>query len=246
MPNTHPKIFIYKDSAALSSAAAEIFLESAKEAIQARGHFTVALSGGGTPGELYTLLAVVPYRNQGPWGKTFVFWADERLVPPDEDGSNYRQAMYAFLNKVPIPTENILRIKGELESHNAAIDYTQTLKRFASPPFEWPRFDLALLGMGADGHMASLFPGSPVAITEPVLSVTENYQGRPANRVTLTAPVFNSARQVVFLVTGESKSETLSRVINGEHRPFDLPAQRIQPTDGTLTWLLDRAAASNL
>lgn len=246
MTGMQSDIRIFEDSDVLSVAAAQIFVETASQAIQARGRFLAAISGGGTPGALFTLLAGEPYRAQVNWKDTHIFWADERLVPPDDAGSNYRQAMDALLSRVPLPDENILRIKGELEPAEASEEYARTLKRFASPPLDWPRFDLTLLGMGADGHTASLFPGSPAAASTPTLAVAADYQGRPAQRVTLTPLVFNAARQVVFLVTGESKSAALARVIKGGYYPEELPAQRIRPTKGILTWLVDQAAGSNL
>ena len=239
-------IRIFKDSSSLSQAATEMFVKMAEQAIHARGRFLAALSGGGTPAELYRLLAKEPYRVQVDWANTFVFWGDERCVTPDDEGSNYHQAMDALLSHVPIPDENIQRVKGELEPTEASKSYARALKDFASPPLDWPRFDLVLLGMGADGHTASLFPGSEVEPTAPTQAVTANYQGRPANRVTLTPLVFNSARQIIFLVTGESKSDILARVINGELHPRELPAQRIRPTDGKVTWLADEAAGRKL
>lgn len=227
-------------------AAAEIFVREAAQAIRAHGRFLVALSGGSTPAGLYHLLASEPYRNRAGWEKVFVFWGDERCVPPDEEGSNYRQARETLLKHVPIPNENVQRIKGELEPAEASEDYAQTLKRFAAPDLDWPRFDLVLLGMGEDGHTASLFPGSPVEADSPTLAVTADYKGRPAHRVTLTPLVLNSARNILFLVTGESKASTLKEVLNGAHKPELFPAQRIQPTDGKLIWLVDEGAASKL
>ena len=237
---------IFKDHETLSHAAAEIFVAAAARAIDERGRFLVALSGGGTPDGLYRLLAKEPYRGQVGWANTFVFWGDERCVPPDDEGSNYRQAMETLLSQVPLPDENIQRIQGELEPAEASRSYTRVLKDFASPPLDCPRFDLVLLGMGADGHTASLFPGSGVESISPTLAVTADYQGRPANRVTLTSAVFNSARQILFLVTGESKAVVLSQVLNGKYSPEQYPAQRIRPSDGQVTWLVDEAAGSEL
>ena len=237
---------IFQDKEALSQAAAEIFVQTAIQAIQARGRFLVNLSGGGTPARLYHLLADKPFRGHVDWAVTFVFWGDERCVPPDDKGSNYHQAHEILLRHVPIPKENILRIKGELEPAQASDDYTQVLKNFATPGLDWPRFDLVLLGMGEDGHTASLFPGSPVVADSPTLAVTGDYQGRPAQRVTLTPPVLNSARAIMFLVTGESKAQTLKEVLRGANKPEVFPAQRIQPKDGKLFWLVDEGAASQL
>jgi 6-phosphogluconolactonase len=237
---------IFKEYKVLSIAAAETFVEVAALALRSHGRFLVALSGGGTPAGLYQLLAEESYRHQVDWSRAFIFWGDERCVPPDDPGSNYHQAMEILLSHVPIPEKNILRVKGELEPDEASDEYAQVLKRFAAPDHDWPRFDLVLLGMGADGHTASLFPGSQVEVPSPTLAVTANYQDRPAKRVTLTPLVLNSAWNILFLVAGENKASTLKDVLSGAYRPGRLPAQRIQPTDGKLVWLVDEAAASNL
>ncbi len=237
---------IFKDSEALSQAAAEIFVNAATQAIDARNRFLAALSGGSTPSGLYHLLASEPYRSRVEWSNTFIFWGDERCVPPDDEGSNYYQAYQTLLQHVPIPQGNVQRIKGELGPFVAADDYVQILKSFADPGLDWPRFDLALMGMGADGHTASLFPGSPVDGDAPTRAVTADYQGRPAQRVTLTSPVFNSARTVLFLVTGAEKAKTFRKVMGEAYLPEQYPAQRIHPTEGQLIWLVDEAAASNL
>ena len=147
----------------------------------------------------------------------------------DDADSNYGQTKKVLFDKINIPGENIHRILSELEPDSAMIEYARTLKGFAEPPLAWPRFDLALLGMGDDGHTASLFPNSPVEVDSPTLAVRANYQGRPANRVTLTQKVLNSSRNIVFLVTGKSKAETLNKVINGAYQPEEFPAQRIAP-----------------
>lgn len=237
---------IFKDSEALSLAAAELFVAAAAEAVQGRNRFLAALSGGNTPSGLYRLLAEGPFRNRIRWTRTFIFWGDERCVPPENEGSNYHQAYQTLLRHVPIPDENVLRIKGELEPAEASIDYTQILKRFSAPGLNWPRFDLTLLGMGADGHTASLFPGSQVEAPSPVLAVSADYQRRPAHRVTLTPPAFNSARTVLFLVAGADKAEILSKVLGDVPTPEQYPVQRIHPWDGQVIWLVDEAAASSL
>jgi len=240
------EINIFKSFHDLSLMAARLFVESSSQAIAKRGRFLVALSGGNTPTLLYQTLAGIHYRNQINWAKVHAFWGDERCVPPDDPGNCYYQARLALLDHVDIPTDNIHRVQSDLEPASAAIDYAHTLKDFATPPLDWPCFDLVLLGMGEDGHTASLFPGSPVEVTSPTVAVTANYQDRPARRVSLTPLVFNSARQIVFLVSGGSKSETLASVLNGEYHPEQLPAQRIRPTDGEVIWLVDEAAASKL
>jgi 6-phosphogluconolactonase len=246
MASMKADIRIFKDNDALSIAATDIFIQAAQHAIELRGRFLVALSGGGTPSGLYRLLADEPHRSEVNWKKTFVFWGDERCVPPDDAGSNYYQVYGILLKHVPLPEENILRVKGELQPEQASNAYAQTMKDFADPGLDWPRFDLVLLGMGDDGHTASLFPGSRVEASSPTLAVTGHYQGRPAKRVTLTPLVFNSARKILFLVTGENKAVTLSRVLSDVSNQEQYPAQRIQPTDGQVIWLVDETAASLL
>ncbi len=246
MDNVKPDVRIFENLESLSEAAATLFIESSARAITERGQFLVALSGGSTPIKLYELLAQSPYREQVDWPRVHVFWGDERCVPPEDLENSYRQAHDVLLALVPIPAENIHRVQSDLEPETAAIDYALVLKQFASPPLDWPRFDLVLLGMGSDGHTASLFPGSEVNPAAATMAVTAQYQDRPANRVTLTPRVFNAARRVIFLVSGESKSETLANVLYGEYRPEQLPAQRIRPTDGELIWMVDQSTASKL
>ena len=236
-----PEVRIFKDIDELSRAAADRFVTIAVRSVAERGRFLVALNGGGTPKRLFGWLAS-DFRDKMDWTKTHIFWGDERCVPPDDPESSYGMAKEILLDRVPIPLDNVHRVNSDLQPAEASKDYALTLKRFASPPLDWPRFDLVLLGMGEDGHTASLFPGSPVDVTEPVLAVTAHYQGRPANRVTLTPLVFNSAREVVFLVAGAGKAVTLTQVLN-DISPGKYPARRIQPTDGNVTWLVDEAAA---
>ena len=240
------KIQVFKNHQELSIAAAELFVDSAAQAIATRGRFLTALSGGGTPKPLYELLTGLPYRNQVDWSKVFVFWGDERCVSRDDPGNNYFQAKQSLFDHIPLPANNIHRVASELEPENAAKDYARILKDFAEAPYEWPRFDLVLLGMGDDGHTASLFPGSQVDVTSAAIAVTANYQDRPAKRVSLTPLVFNAAWRVVFLAVGQSKAETLVNILNGEYHPELLPAQRIYPEDGDVIWLVDEAAAGKL
>jgi 6-phosphogluconolactonase len=240
-----PEIRIFKDLEELSRAAANLFVEQAAQAIEARNRFLVALNGGSTPTRLFELLAT-DYHERVDWSQVHVFWGDERCVPPEDAGSSYGQARDILLSHVLIPDSNIHRIIGELGPAEASKDYSLTLKAFASPPLEWPRFDLVYLGMGEDGHTASLFPGSPVDGSEPTRPVTAHYQDRPANRVTLTPIVFNSARMVTFMATGEKKANTLLEVLSARYNPELYPAQRIDLKDGRLIWLVDEAAVSKL
>ena len=238
-----PEVRIFQDGEKLSRVAAELFVAQSAQSIAERQRFLVALNGGNTPTRLFELLAT-DFHEEIPWSNVHVFWGDERCVLPDDPGSSYGQAWEVLLSHVPIPEANIHRVKGELGPAEASQDYALTLKRFASSLLDWPRFDLVYLGMGEDGHTASLFPGSPVEVTEPTMPVTAHYQDRPANRVTLTPVVFNAARMIVFMATGEKKAQTFAEVLSDRYNPELYPAQRIQPTDGKLIWLVDEAAAS--
>src|SRR5690349_18076159 len=166
-----PEIRVFNDLEGLSHAAADLFVEQAKRSIAARDGFLVALNGGSTPSRLFQLLSTDD-REKIDWSRVHVFWGDERCVPPDDAGSSYGQAREILLSHVPIPDSNIHRVKGELGPVEAAKDYSLLLREFASPPLGWPRFDLVYLGMGEDGHTASLFPGSPLEVPEPTLPVT--------------------------------------------------------------------------
>jgi len=233
----------FKDIRELSQYAAQAFVGIANKAITGRGHFLVALSGGGTPMRLYELLGN-QFQHDVDWSRVHFFWGDERCVPVDDAGNSYGQTKKVLFDK--IGTTNIHRVNSDLTPDSAATDYAHTLKVFSEPPLDWPRFDLVLLGMGDDGHTASLFPNSPVDVTSPTLAVTANYQDRPANRVTLTQLVINDAREVWFMVAGKNKAETLLNVLDGAYKPKQYPAQRIKPTDGNLVWMIDAEAASLL
>ncbi len=238
-------IRVFKDINQLSQYAANSFVETANQSIAERGRFLVVLSGGNTPMQLYKLLGE-SFHNKVDWTHTHFFWGDERCVPVDDAGNSYGQTKKVLFDKINIPNENIHRVLSELEPDSASKEYANTLSGFAESPLTWPRFDLTLLGMGDDGHTASLFPNSPVDMDLPTLAVTANYQGRPANRVTLTPKVLNSSRKVMFLVAGKSKAVTLSRVFSDNYMPVELPVQRIAPEDGSLTWLIDEEAGSLL
>ncbi len=238
------EVVVVPDAAALARKAAERFVELAVEAVDSLGRFSVVLSGGSTPGALYRRLSEEPYRELIPWNAVHLFWGDERCVPPDDPGSNYRLAYETLIAHVPIPPENVHRVRGELEPESAARAYTRELQDFFCGPRT--RFDLVLLGLGSDGHTASLFPDSrALEETERLTTVVvAHYQDRPACRVTLTLPAINTARQIWFLVTGSAKADIVQSVLEGS--AGRLPAQRIRATAGQLTWLLDAAAATNL
>ena len=237
---------------ALMHAAAELWVTAAAVAIEASGRFAVAISGGATPQRMYRLLATDAYASRVDWSRVHAFWGDERCVPPDDPASNYRMASEALLARVPIAAGNVHRIRGEDEPAAAAEAYERALREAFATPDGPPRlshgsrFDLVLLGMGEDGHTASLFPGA-AALHAPVRWV----MAVPATelsvaRVTLGPAVINAASEVVFLVSGRSKAATLQRVREGPYRPDALPAQRIAPRAGRLRWLVDADAAADL
>ncbi len=233
---------IFNDHSRLSQAASRVFIRTAAQAISERGRFLAALSGGTTPIALFRLLA----RADLDWARIHLFWGDERCVPVEDPANNYAQARQALLDEISIPEQNVHRIRSELPPAEAAQEYAAQLREFAEPPLGWPRLDLVLLGLGEDGHTASLFPGSQVEASAPVIAVTGEYQGRPTDRVTLTPLVFNSARLVIFLVSGVGKSGILASVFKGGRHPDQWPAQRIRPSDGRITWMVDAQAASRL
>lgn len=227
---------------------AQYALRLAREAVRQRQEFLLVLSGGSTPRPLFQLMAEATYRQEFPWSATHVFWADERMVSPDDSNSNFAMAHDLLLQHVAIPEANIHRIRGELGATQAAADYAHVLMEAARQHRMWPRFDLVLLGMGSDGHTASLFPGSihPWEKPQPTVAVVANYGDRPSERVSLTPPVFNDARHVIFLVTGEDKAPALAKVLQGPSDAVGTPAQRIKPRAGTIIWYVDAAAAGKL
>ncbi|HEU4368140.1 MAG TPA: 6-phosphogluconolactonase [Methylomirabilota bacterium] len=242
-----PEILVADDAAALAETAARAIVETALEAVAARGRFTVALAGGSTPRATYERLAQPPLRERMPWERTWIFFGDERGVAPDHPDSNYRMASQALLTKVPIPAAQIARIQGEAEDPEAAAaEYVRRVGEvFACKRGELPRFDLVLLGMGVDGHTASLFPGSPVLkeVFRPVAAVHAAAASIP-QRFTFTFPLLNAAARVMFLVSGPEKAKAVKAVLGDAGG--GLPAAMVRPTDGRLTWLLDRPAAALL
>ena len=232
----------------LARNAANFFLQVINKTAEGQKQVLVALSGGSTPYPVYKLLANPPYREQIPWEKLHFFWTDERMVPVNHDENNYHQANIHLLSLVPLQKDNIHRIKSELPAHQAAKDYASQLSNFASPGKTLPAFDFIFLGLGEDGHTASLFPRKDQAeeMEQPVIAVSGNYQGRPAGRVTLTPTLINEARQICFLVNGSGKAEAVENAIQGIFDPLQHPAQRIKPHDGAVDWMLDQAAASRL
>jgi 6-phosphogluconolactonase len=249
MPATNPEIQIVADADALYQAAAAEFVRQVRAAAETKGACTVALSGGSTPKGLYGLLADDPtWRGQVPWDNMHVFWGDERHVPPDHPDSNYRMAHEALLSKVPIPPAHVHRIKSEHpDARQAADDYEQELRAFFHiSTGQLPRFDLIFLGLGPEGHTASLFPGTK-ALHETRRLVVSTWVGKFfTERITLTPPVLSHAAGVIFLVSGDDKALALKAVLEGNYEPEQLPAQLIRPAQGRVLWLVDRAAASLL
>ncbi len=248
---SEPELRIVPSAEDLASAAAEECLRLALEAVAARGHFSIALAGGSTPKRLYALLAGGHenfFRERFPWEKTHFFWGDERHVPPDHPDSNYRMAFETMLSKVPVPPSNLHRIEGETpDASKAAENYEQDLvQHFHLSRGAWPQFDLVLLGLGPDGHTASLFPATEVLDETARLAAALWVPKFHASRITLTAPLLSHASHILFLVSGKDKSEALREVLRGEFQPHRFPAQLIQPVQGSLQWLADREAASLL
>ncbi len=239
---------VVADPEELARAAAGEFTRRASDAARARGLFTVALSGGSTPLAVYRLLAGEGsdvYSRRVPWEKVHLFWGDERHVPPDHPDSNYGAARRAMLSRVPIPEGNVHRVPAEIpDAARVAEEYERALRSFfALKEGRRPRFDLVLLGMGADGHTASLFPGSD-ALHEQRRLVAAPWVGRlSAHRITLTPPALNAARCALFMAHGEEKAETLRAVLGGDGGVDRYPAQAIRPDQGDLIWLVDRSAA---
>jgi 6-phosphogluconolactonase len=242
---TREAMRILPDAAALARDAADEVLRRAEAAVAERGRFAIALTGGRTPRELYGLLADpgAPWRDRMPWGAWHVFYGDERCVPPDHPDSNHRMAWEAMLSRVPLPPSQVRRIRGELPPAEAARILEGELRGFFGAAASPPAFDLVLLGLGADGHVASLFPGSDALRERERLAVAVPPQGGHA-RVTVTLPVLNAARAVLFLVTGAAKAEALARAMRDAGED-PLPAQLVRP-DGELVWLADAAAAARL
>jgi 6-phosphogluconolactonase len=234
---------IYETSQQLEEALADLFVGDAREAIRQRGAFFVALSGGRTPRAAYALLAGNDRRDAIDWHNVFIYFGDERCVPPESDESNYKIAFDALLSKVPIPPQNVHRMHGEDEPARAARAYAQMLVETMG---EAPRFDLILLGMGADGHTASLFPEMDPNDGDEQLVRAVYVEKLGAYRLTLTPRVLNNARHVAIALEGSEKAPALRDVREGPYDPTAHPVQIVSPRDGVLTWLVDKSAAPDL
>ncbi len=241
---------VLPDTQQLIQAAAEHVCTLAVQAIAERGIFTFALCGGSTPRPLYLLLSSEAYFQRIDWSRVHIFWGDERCVPPDDVQSNYRLARETLLDEVPLPPGNIHRMHGEEEPSTAATAYEIELRSFfpaaAATDGFGPRMDLILLGMGEDGHTASLFPGTPAVMERDRWVLAQYVEKASSWRITLTPVIINSARNVAFIVSGPEKTECLHRVIEGPFQPEVLPAQIVRPERGTLVWLADASAAGLL
>lgn len=238
-------IVVFDNPQSLICGLADQFVELAKSLIAASGRFTVALSGGSTPKGFYELLASNPYRTKVNWGKILLFLADERCVPHTSPDSNYRMIYESLVSKVPIPKENVFSTEEhEKDPNKAAQQYEEKLRlALQSSPQDMPSLDLVLLGLGSDGHTASLFPGSRALQERSRIFVSNFVAKLDSWRLTLTLPAINKARQIIFLVSGESKAEILSDIM---HSSAKYPAQMVYPKSGNLCWYVDRSAAGLL
>jgi 6-phosphogluconolactonase len=240
-------VMVLPDLDAVSEEAARRFLAIANDAVAKTNRCTVALAGGSTPERLYRLLASETYREAVPWASLYLFFGDERCVPPDDRESNYRMAREAMLDHVPVLPEQVFRMEGERDPQSAAVSYDATLGDiFGLTPGRVPHFDLILLGMGPDGHTASLFPHTDGLQVVERLAAANYVPKFDSWRLTLTYPVLDAAMNVLFLVGGAEKANAVRQVIEGPFDPAEYPAQGVRTPEGTVTFLLDEAAAGKL
>jgi 6-phosphogluconolactonase len=236
------EVRLYPDAASLARAIAQHVVTLAVDALASQKVFTLALTGGSTPRPAYELLATPRFAERVDWSRVHLFWGDERCVPPDHERSNYRMAHEALVEHVPVPPEQVHRMRGEIPPEEAAAAYEAEL-RAVFGDVALPRFDLILLGLGEDGHVASLFPGTE-ALEETERWVVGHHVAKVEEwRLTFTPPVINAAENVAFLVSGERKREILRELLRSPYRPEELPAQLVRPIEGRLRWFVDRAAA---
>jgi 6-phosphogluconolactonase len=240
-----PQIQVLPDLEAMSHKAAEVFVKLSRTCIAFQGKFSAAISGGSTPRKLYSLLGSAEYSPQVDWQKAHFFWVDERCVPKEHEESNFKTAFDRLLSKISIPGENIHRIKGEEDPDQAARDYEKEVRKFFGMP-GLPMFDLVILGMGEDGHTASLFPGSQSLEETSRLAVPVYLEKPNRNRITLTLPVLNNATQILFLVAGHSKADLVNEILGNGAKKERYPAGHIAPIRGDLLWLIDQEAARKL
>ena len=241
----HSSISVFNTPEQLAFAAAERFVECAEESLRESDCFCVVLAGGNTPRRVYQMLATEPFNSRMDWSKVHLFFGDERAVPADHPDSNYAMVYETLISKIAIPTHNVHRIPGEGDVNENARQYENHLRTFFSGQ-AWPRFDLVLLGMGEDGHTASIFPNSATLNERSRWVVAARNDQSGQDRITLTVPVFNHARRVMFLVVGDKKAQRLKEVLRLQPASEQLPAQAIKPINGTIEWLVDAEAASLL
>jgi 6-phosphogluconolactonase len=242
---TNGAIVVLPSPAALAARAADEFIASCAAAIRDHGVFSVAFSGGTTPKAMLTLLGSSEGSARVDWDRVHAFWSDERCVAPDDPASNFGMADAALLSRVPIPPGNVHRMRGEVAPQDGAADYVRQLESYFGGP---PAFDIVFLGLGPDGHTASLFPGTTAldeAARPCVANRVDSHVASPW-RLTLTYPAINSGRRVVFLVEGDEKAAIFKAVVKGERDPRKYPAQGVEPASGDLLWLVDVSAASAL
>lgn len=242
--NQQNNICVFQSAEELAQAAADLMIKISKQAVESRGRFVISLSGGTTPDRLFTLLAKSPYQKEIPWDKTFVFWGDERYVPSDDKRNNANRAKSLLLDHVPIPSININPVPVDLKPEKAAKKYEEIISKFFGN--ETPHFDLIFLGLGEDGHTASLFPGSNLVFEDKQLVKEVYVDQQHMFRITMTPHLINKAQTVIFLVEGENKAEILKTVLTGASQPDKLPAQVIHLEDGNLYWFVDKKAAELL
>ncbi len=237
------EVIVFPDREEMGREAAAAFARWASEAVRGGGRFAAALSGGATPRPLYRSLAGSPFREAIPWKGVHLFWGDERCVPPDHPDSNYRMAYETWISKVPIPLENVHRMRGKDDPKAAADEYEEQLRAFFGSA-GWPAFDLILLGVGVDGHTASLFPGSSVLNQQRRWVAAPFVEKLKTHRLTLTLPVINNARRVLFLAAGEEKANIMKTILTTDPAEAPLPAQLIRPRHGRRLFFLDQFAAA--
>lgn len=238
------RLDIHPDAHAAARAGAESFVAAARAAVEARRRFSVALSGGTAPREMYALLASEDVAARIPWEGVHLFWGDERCVPPAHPRSNFAMAYEAFIARVPIPAANVHRIRGELPAEEGAARYREELEAFFGPGI--PRFDVIHLGLGPDAHTCSLFPFDSLLLERKLTVAPALLREMGEPRVTFTFPLVNAAARVEMFVVGGGKAEVVRKVLRGPLDPFRLPAQLVRPKDGEMVWILDRAAAAEL
>jgi len=234
---------VFDNAEQVAGALADLFVQRARDAVTNRGRFAVALAGGNTPKAAYALLAQEPRKSQVDWRNVAVFFGDERCVPPDDEQSNYKMASDALLSRVPVPEENVFRMHGEEQPRQAAQAYADVLRRTLGDP---PEFDLVMLGMGPDAHTASLFPGTDPHTDDAQLVRAPYVKKVGMYRLTLTPAAINAARCIVIATEGPSKTQALHDVFTASEDPRERPIQSIEPRNGQLIWLVDRAAAGSL